>query len=199
MRGGKHMISVEHATVCFEGKTVLDDFSLELPGEGIIVLSGPSGCGKTTLLRLLAGLVRPRAGTVSGCEAGKTAVLFQENRLLPWRTTEQQISDVLPRQRRGEAERWLALVELDGEGKTCPDELSGGMARRLALGRALALGGELLLLDEPFAGVDRERAERILERIRSLRMTAVLASHEEWVLPWADRVVFLDGPPLKKV
>ncbi|NCB63746.1 MAG: ATP-binding cassette domain-containing protein [Clostridia bacterium] len=193
------MIKVEHVTVRYEGRTVLDDFSLELAGEGITVLSGPSGCGKTTLLRLLAGLVRPQAGRVAGCQACRTAVLFQENRLLPWRTAEQQIFDVLPRERRDEVERWLAFVELAGEGKTMPGELSGGMARRLALGRALALDGDLLLLDEPFAGVDRERAERILERIRQRKVPVVLASHEEWVLPWADCVVSLDGPPLKKV
>ena len=125
------MISVRNITVCFGEKAVLNRFSLELPAEGITALSGPSGCGKTTLLRVLAGLQPVEGGTVVVPE--RPTLLFQENRLLPWRTVEQHISDVLPRARRGEAPRWLELAELEGEEKSCPGQLSGGMGRRLAL------------------------------------------------------------------
>lgn len=193
------MICVEQATVRYEDKTVLDHFSAQLSCEGITVLVGPSGCGKTTLLRLMAGLVKPLSGSVTGLGPRGAAVLFQENRLFPWRSAGQQISDVLPRARRGEVEHWLQFVELAGEGDARPNELSGGMARRLALARALAYGGGVLLLDEPFAGVDRARAERILGRLKSLGTPAILASHEEWVRPWADAVISMDGPPLKIV
>lgn len=93
-------------------------------------------------------------------------ILFQESRLFPWRTCEQHVADVLPRERRREAGRWLALVELEGEEHARPSALSGGMGRRLALARALACGGGLYLLDEPFTGVDAARAARILERVR---------------------------------
>ncbi len=109
---------------------------------------------------------------------------------------EQHITDVLPRERRGEASRWLALAELEGEESAYPAALSGGMGRRLALARCLALGGRLYLLDEPFSGVDPERAERIMGRIRTLNTPVLLVSHEEAVLSLADRVVELDGPPL---
>lgn len=190
------MIELRDITVGFGEKMVLDGLSLDLPGAGLTVLSGPSGCGKTTLLRVLAGLQIPQRGTVTG--VGQTAFLFQENRLLPWRSVEQQISDVLPKARRGEAERWLALAELEGEGGRRPAELSGGMARRLALVRALALGGDLYLLDEPFSGVDRARAERILTAVRAMGVPVILSSHEDWLRNWADVAVDLDGPPLKQ-
>ena len=189
------MISVKDITVRFGEKTVLDNFSLDLPGAGITALSGPSGCGKTTLLRVLAGLQPVEGGTVSVPE--RPTLLFQENRLLPWRTVEQHITDVLPRARRGEAPRWLELAELEGEEKSCPGQLSGGMGRRLALARALACGGGLYLLDEPFTGVDPPRAARILARIRALGVPVLLSAHEEGVLALCDRVIPLEGPPLR--
>ena len=189
------MISVKQITVRFGEKTVLDRFSLDLPGAGITALSGPSGCGKTTLLRVLAGLQPVEGGTVSVPE--RPTLLFQENRLLPWRTVEQHITDVLPRARRGEAPRWLELAELEGEEKSCPGQLSGGMGRRLALARALACGGGLYLLDEPFTGVDPPRAARILARIRALGVPVLLSAHEEGVLALCDRVIPLEGPPLR--
>ena len=172
---------------------------MELPETGVTALSGPSGCGKTTLLRVLAGLQKPISGRVEGINPQETVLLFQENRLFPWRRVREQITDVLPRQRRGELDAWLALVELEGEGDAWPEELSGGMQRRLALARALALGGTWYLLDEPFAGVDPERTERILERVRELGAPVLLVSHEEQVLSLSDRVICLDGPPLKLV
>lgn len=190
------MIELSHLDFSYGDRTVLSDFSLMLPTQGITALQGPSGCGKTTLLRLLAGLEHPRGGTISGISPGTGVILFQENRLLPWRTVGQHITDVLPRERQGEAARWLKLVELEDEADTSPSALSGGMGRRLALGRCLALGGSVYLLDEPFAGVDPERTRRILTRIRGLGTPVVLTSHQAPVLEMADRVISLDGPPL---
>lgn len=188
------MISAEHITVCYGEKRVLDDFSLVLPETGITALSGPSGCGKTTLLRVLAGLQRRSAGVVT--VPPRPTLLFQENRLLPWRTVEQHIADVLPRARRGEAGRWLALVELEEEARSYPGALSGGMGRRLALARALACGGGLYLLDEPFTGIDPERTKRLMAFLRELGTPVLLSSHETQVLSLADQVVQLDGYPL---
>ncbi len=193
------MIKLELDQVClsFGEKVVMDHLCFRVPGEGITALSGPSGCGKTSLLRVLAGLVRPQGGEVRGLAPSQTGILFQEDRLLPWRTVEQHIRDVLPRERQGEVSLWLELVELTGEEKRYPAVLSGGMGRRLALGRALALDASLYLLDEPFAGVDPERAERILERMRRRNTPALLVSHEETVLRLADRVIRAEGPPLR--
>ena len=189
------MILAEHITVCYGEKRVLDDFSLVLPETGITALSGPSGCGKTTLLRVLAGLQRRSAGVVT--VPPRPTLLFQENRLLPWRTVEQQLTDVLPRPRRDEAARLLALAGLTGEQEHLPAALSGGMARRLALVRALALGRRYLLLDEPFTGVDAPRAEALMAAVRAAGTPVLLAAHERHTLSLADTVVYLDGPPLK--
>jgi len=191
------VIRVENITVRFGEKTVLAHFSMEIPSSGLTVLSGPSGCGKTTLLRVLSGLQPVESGRV--LVPAQTALLFQEDRLLPWRTAGQHIADVLPRRRWGEVSRWLALVELDGEAHSYPAQLSGGMGRRLALARCLACGGALLLLDEPFTGVDPPRAGRILDRLRQLGVPVLLCSHQTAVLERCDRVVFTAGPPLTQV
>ena len=191
------MIQVEHLSLSFGYREVLRDFSLAVPDRGVTALRGPSGCGKTTLLRCLAGLERPQGGRISGITPRETAFLFQENRLLPWRTAGQHITDVLPRARWGEAGDWLALAELEGEERAYPASLSGGMGRRLALARCLALGGRLYLLDEPFTGVDPERAARIMSRIRALNTPVLLVSHEAPVLALADRILDMDGPPLR--
>lgn len=190
------MIVLENLSFAYGDKPILESFSLSLPKQGITVLQGPSGCGKTTLLRLLAGLEQPQQGRISGVVPQNCAMLFQENRLFPWRTVEQHITDVLPRERRGQAAEWLRLVELEDEGANRISQLSGGMGRRLALGRCLALGGELLLLDEPFAGVDPARAARIMARLTRLEVPILLSSHENAVAKLADRVLVLDGPPL---
>ena len=160
---------------------------MAVPNQGITLLAGPSGVGKTTLLRVLAGLIAPESGSVS--LPGPPAILFQEDRLLPWRTVGQHISDVLPRERRGEAERFLALTELESASGQYPAELSGGMARRLALARTLALDAGVYLLDEPFAGVDPARAGRILARIRALGKPVLMTGHESTVAGRSDRVI----------
>lgn len=193
------MICARQLSLSFGEKTVLDRFSLSFPQVPLTALTGPSGCGKTTLLRVLAGLERPQSGSVSGIDPARTAFLFQEDRLLPWRTAQQQITDVLPSGRRGEAARWLAFAELETEGNVYPAALSGGMARRLALARCAALGGDLLLLDEPFTGVDPPRRARLLERLRALDTPVLLVSHEPEVLDRCDAVLSFDGPPLRLV
>ncbi len=193
------MIRVRDLSLSYGDKAVLEHFSLDIPLDGLTALTGPSGCGKTTLLRMLAGLETPQSGAVTGLDPKRTAFLFQENRLLPWRTAAQHITDVLPRERRGEAAKWLAFAELTGEEDRLPGQLSGGMARRLALARCAALGGDALLLDEPFTGVDQERRGRILDRLQALGTPVLLASHEPDVLARCGHVIELTGTPLAAV
>ena len=175
------MIGLEKVTAGYEEKTVLMDCSLSLAEKGITALTGPSGSGKTTILRLLAGLEQPQGGMVH--RAMMPAVLFQENRLFSHRTVEQHLQDVMPKERWKESPEWLELAGLTGEEKTLPAALSGGMARRLALVRAMALGGDCLLLDEPFTGIDPERKAVLLERIRNWPVPVLLITHH------ADEIV----------
>ena len=191
------MIKFENVSFSYEEKQILQNFSLTIPDSGITVLRGPSGCGKTSLLRLLSGLERPGRGTITGISPQQTAILFQENRPFPWRSVKQHLTDVMPPERHKEAEYWLRFVELEEDVNSYPDVLSGGMQRRLALGRCLALGGKLFLLDEPFAGVDPERAGRIFHRLSTLNCPVLLVSHEDSIAQLARQVIALDGPPLR--
>ncbi|MCD7715534.1 MAG: ATP-binding cassette domain-containing protein [Lachnospiraceae bacterium] len=193
------VLCIENLTFSYANRTVLDQFSLTIPLTGMTAISGPSGCGKTTLLRLLAGLEKPVLGTITGISQKRIAILFQEDRLLPWRTVREHILDVLPNDRSEDADGWLTFAELEDSADLYPAELSGGMARRLALARCCALGGELLLLDEPFAGVDAARRTRIIERLSSQRVPMLLATHEPDVVEACQRQIILDGPPLQIV
>lgn len=183
------MIEVKNLTVRFGDRTVLDNFMLTISEGGLTFLSGPSGAGKTTLLRVLAGLLVPESGTVS--LPGSPVLLFQEDRLFPRRTVREQVEAVLPKARWGEVDRWLELTELSDASQKLPGELSGGMARRAALARALAVEGEVLLLDEPFAGVDLERALRILDRLGELGKPILLTGHSPELAKQCHRVVSL--------
>jgi len=192
------VIGLRDITVRFGDKLVLDRFSLDIPAQGLTALSGPSGCGKTTLLRVMAGLTAPGGGAVSGIDPGRTAFLFQEDRLLPWRTASQHIADVLPRPRRGEAAKWLAFAELEGEGDAYPAALSGGMARRVLVSTALLSNARLVIADEPTPGLDLDLAVRALDDLRAFADGGggvLLITHDiELALKVADRVaVFKDG------
>lgn len=185
-RGG---MKAENIIVRYGDKTVLDRLSLDLPDRGLTFLSGPSGEGKTTLLRVLAGLLKPEEGRVE--MPGRPVMLFQEDRLFPRRTVLQQVEAVLSREDRGEAVKWLELVELSEARDKKSGALSGGMARRAALARALAVGGDVWLLDEPFAGVDLSCAQRIMERLKALDRPMVLTGHTPQLAQLCDRVVTL--------
>ena len=188
-RGAGRMIEARGITVRYGDRLVLDRYDFSAPEEGLTFLSGPSGEGKTTLLRVLAGLLTPETGQVS--LPGRPVILFQEDRLFPGLSVRRQVEAVLPKGRREEAGRWLELTELTQAAHLLPGELSGGMARRASLARALALEGEVCLLDEPFAGVDLDRAKRVLERIRLLGKPVILTGHIPELAALCDRTVEL--------
>lgn len=190
------MIELDRITVRFGEKCVLQDFSLQLPERGVLCLSGPSGCGKTTLARVLCFLQKPDSGAVRGLEPGQTAMLFQEDRLIPWLSVQKNLELVMPSDR---AREMLQAVELTQEAKALPGTLSGGMRRRVALARALGYEARLLILDEPFKGLDAALKERLYPRIRAAaaQRSVLLISHEaEEIRALADAVLRLSGPPL---
>ncbi|MCR5321905.1 MAG: ATP-binding cassette domain-containing protein [Lachnospiraceae bacterium] len=202
---------IENLTFSYGDKLIFDNFSLEIPDEGITALSGPSGCGKTTLMRLIAGLERPDMNRLDGLEmtndpqspgivnkngsllpTSKIAMMFQEDRLVPGIAAKKQLEIAVPG---CDAEGWLKAVGLENESNTVPEKLSGGMKRRLSLARCLAFAQdkELILLDEPFTGVDPDRIAGISETIRKMRMPIIVTGHTEETLKLADRVILLDN------
>jgi len=188
-------------------RVVLRDIDLEVrPGE-IVALLGPSGCGKSTLLRLVSGLDEPDAGTLSIGDAPvasvdqRCAVAFQEPRLLPWRSIERNVELGLPRGTDKAAGRervaeLLRLVQLDHARALRPRQISGGMAQRASLARALARNPRVLLLDEPFGALDaltRLTMQDLLLEVHSAEpATILLVTHDvDEALQLADRIVLL--------
>ncbi|MCL2562788.1 MAG: ATP-binding cassette domain-containing protein [Oscillospiraceae bacterium] len=191
------MIRLQNIRLNYADKRVLDGLTLDLSANGITCLHGPSGCGKTTLLRLIAGLAVPDSGTVTGLPK-KPALLFQEDRLLPHLAAEENIAAVLPKHRIGEARNWLAKVDLAADANLRPRELSGGMRRRIALARALAYGGDFLLLDEPFTGLDTALTKRMAWLIRETGVPALVVTHaRDEIALLGGRVLEVSGLPLR--
>jgi ABC-type nitrate/sulfonate/bicarbonate transport system ATPase subunit len=169
------MVVIENLSFSYGPKRIFENFSCVMDTPATCIES-PSGGGKTTLLRLIAGLLKPDGGRIMA-GGSKICYLFQEDRLLPWLTARENVAAVLPKARRAEADVFLDRVELSAEGSQLPKNLSGGQARRVALARALAYGGELLLLDEPFKGLDPELTERLIPTILAQKVPIIMASH----------------------
>ncbi len=188
---------LERVSFAYGATPVLEAVNWTLPHRGVVCLWGASGCGKTTILRLLAGLEHPTSGRVRRPE--RASVLFQENRLLPWYTVAENVA-LSPETDANRVSEALAAVGLAAESNSRPGALSGGQRRRVALARALAMPGELLLLDEPFTGLDEESWRRVLPAIlaRAETVPVVLVTHvaaEASAL--GAQVVSLDGLPLR--
>jgi ABC-type nitrate/sulfonate/bicarbonate transport system ATPase subunit len=186
---------------------VLSDVSLAIPAGGFLAVLGPSGCGKSTLLRMVAGLDQPSSGSVRlggrvVTQADpRCAVVFQEPRLFPWLTVAENVAFGARRLKdRVSPETLLSLVGLGGFQRSYPHQLSGGMAQRAALARALIGRPEVLLLDEPFAALDAltrmQMQDLVADIHQRLRPTVVLVTHDvDEALFLADRIVILGRRP----
>jgi ABC-type nitrate/sulfonate/bicarbonate transport system ATPase subunit len=181
---------------------VLRDIAFTLPRGRIAAFVGPSGCGKTTMLRIIAGLDGDYAGTVARESTGATAMVFQEPRLLPWRTVEDNVRIVAPSATEAMLAGLFDTLELGPHRSHYPAQLSLGLARRAALARALAIESSLLILDEPFASLDDALAGRLrgeLARLIDRRCpTTLLVTHDlEEAIGLADRLFLLSACPAR--
>ena len=134
---------------------VFDKLNLILDPAEVTVIIGKSGCGKTTLLRLLAGLIAPTGGEITMPGGLKTGMMFQEARLMPWLTLEKNVTLGMKNPDKAAVRDILKLVGLTGFERAYPSQLSGGMQQRAALARTLIRDSGLILMDEPFAALDR--------------------------------------------
>ena len=169
----------------FAQREVLRGLTLNVAAGGITCLLGPSGCGKSTLLRIAADLLRPNSGTVS-LPAAQTAMVFQEPRLLPWLTVAENLGLALSPQpsenSRNRIRQVLSCVRLNGVEDLMPRELSGGMAQRVGIARALLRNPAFLLMDEPFASLDAitrgELQTMLTGLIAQQRTTCLFVTHD---------------------
>ncbi|MDR1870816.1 MAG: ABC transporter ATP-binding protein [Deltaproteobacteria bacterium] len=201
-------------------QTILDNITLNIEKGEFVSVIGPSGCGKSTLLRLLAGLIKPVAGSVTVSSQPVTgpgldrAVVFQDYSLFPWMTCQENIVLALERaglgktktERREIALGFLSLVGLALDGNKLPGELSGGMRQRTAIARALAINAPTLLMDEPFGALDeitRARQQDLLLELwqggqgeKEAGKTVFFVTHDvEEAIILGDRVIVMGSQP----
>jgi len=183
---------------------VLGELTIALANGEVAALVGPSGCGKTTLLRIIVGLDRDFEGSVELPAHGRIGMVFQEPRLLPWRTVEQNVKLAAPQASPAALSTLFATLGLAEHRRHYPGELSLGLARRTALARALAVEPELLVLDEPFVSLDAALADRLraelVELVSRRGVTTLLVTHSmDEAIGLADRVFLLSPSPARVI
>jgi NitT/TauT family transport system ATP-binding protein len=216
-------IHLDHVSKVFGRKgsagcyRAVDDLNLDVrPGQMLAIL-GKTGCGKSTIFNMIAGLTEPTSGTirVGGRDPfkdfdsfrGRIAIVFQNDRLLPWRSAIRNVElglemlDVPAAERRKTAQFWLTKLGLGGHEQDFPHALSGGMRQRVSIARAFASNARLLLCDEPFSALDESTAARLrAEFVRLVRengKTAVFITHSiSEALHIGDRIVVLKRPAM---
>ena len=190
----------------FSGLNLYRDFNVKFRDSQITGILGPSGCGKTTLLNMITGNVRPDSGEILGFKDKRVSAVFQEPRLLPWKTVTGNIDfvlkDLFSREERNQIiARLLKMVSLDGFANYYPKELSSGMKQRVAIARALAYPSEILLLDEPFRALDLKLKVSLIRSLRALwntdQKTVIFVTHDvDEVLLLCDMIYVFEGPPV---
>lgn len=193
------LIEFKYVNKLYAHKSVIRNLSFQLKQGEVIVLLGPSGCGKTTVLNIATGLLKPTSGEVK-THTEQRGYVFQEPRLLPWKTV---VDNVLfgmadPNGKKEEAMQLLEKVDLAHVVDAYPRQLSGGMKQRVSIARALAASPELILMDEPFAALDKviktELLEAIIHIIEKVHVGILYVTHDyEEAIKIADRILLFNG------
>ncbi len=191
------MIILDSITVKFGRQTVINHLNFEFKDGIFYGIAGPSGIGKTTLLSTIAGTVSPSGGKIKN-EFSRVSYIFQEPRLFPWLTALENVERIC--HDREKAEYYLDMLLPEAMNKY-PDMLSGGMKQRVSIARALAYDAPLVLLDEPFKGLDMETKQATVEIVRNhiKGRTAILVSHEAGELAMCDEVYKTHSSPINSL
>ena len=212
-RSTEVILSTDSINVVYQESLIaLQNVSLDIPAAKLTAILGPSGCGKTTLLKVIAGLIKPTSGSVKvqGKEiegpGPDRALVFQDFALLPWATVLQNVGFGLrargvPKKERDETSlHYIKEVGLLGFEDKYPHQLSGGMRQRTGLARALTINSDILLMDEPFSAVDEQMRRKLQEDLLNLlkveNKTVIFVTHSiEEAVYLADQVIILSGRP----
>lgn len=205
-------VTKQYTTVRGKNVQALREVSLSVKSEEIVAIVGPSGCGKSTLLRMIAGVEPPTSGTINrDASNGRFVVgyVFQDSSLMRWRTVYDNIRlplevvkrrDRANKDDRARVDNLIEMVGLKGFEKSYPIELSGGMQRRVSIARAFVHEPSIILMDEPFTGVDELTKEALQQElghlIRELRATVMLVTHDiEEAVFLSDRILVMSPRP----
>ena len=191
------MIKFDEVSVIFEKNTVIDRLSYEFEEGKVTAILGESGIGKTTLLNLAAGLIKQSSGILT-TKYERLSYIFQEARLFPWLSALENVATVSDEKT---AKEMLSLMGLSDALDKYPAELSGGMKQRVSIARALAFNPDIILMDEPFASLDKERrnsvADIVFEKIKG--KTAIIVTHDVSDTKYADTTLTLTAPPQSRL
>ena len=191
----------------FNEVSLFRDFSIDFPEGTITCILGPSGCGKTTLLNIIGNIILPDRGTLTGFDGKVISYIFQDPRLLPWKTVEGNIEFVLnkglPVEERGKLiNRFIRLVELDGFAGFYPQKLSGGMRQRVSIARAFAYPSDIILMDEPLKGLDIKLKLNLIRTFSRIweadKRTVIFVTHDvDEALLIGNEIIVLSQAPAK--
>ena len=191
------MIKFDEVSVIFEKNTVIDRLSYEFEEGKVTAILGESGIGKTTLLNLAAGLIKQSSGNLT-TKYERLSYIFQDSRLFPWLSALENVATVSDEKT---AKEMLSLMGLSDALDKYPAELSGGMKQRVSIARALAFNPDVILMDEPFASLDKERrnsvADIVFEKIKG--KTAIIVTHDVSDTKYADTTLTLTAPPQSRL
>ena len=182
------------------------DFSLVFPEGTITCILGPSGCGKTTLLNIIGKITVPDSGELIGFDERRFSYIFQEARLLPWKSVQGNIefvmsSDLSAAERHEQASRFIQLVDLEGFAGYYPSRLSGGMRQRVSIARAFASASDIILMDEPLKGLDLALKQNMIRWFSQIwkadKRTVIFVTHDvDEALLLGREIVVLSRPPV---
>ena len=191
----------------YDGNVIFDNFNIEFSEGNICCILGASGCGKTSLLNIIGGVLKPDSGNIEGIENKTISYIFQEPRLLPWKTVRDNIDFVLSREmnlseRKSKLDELLKLVDMEGFADYYPSQLSGGMSQRVSLARAFALPSQIILMDEPLSGLDVSLKRNILNRFVDIwkndRRTVIYVTHDiDEALMLGNEIFVIGEKPVK--
>ena len=198
-------LELKHINKQYDGNIVFKDFDISFPESMISCILGPSGCGKTTLLNMMGGVIDADSGDFGSLKNKRFSYIFQSPRLLPWKTVEENIGFVIDRslslaERKEKTDYLLQMVELSDYAKHYPSQLSGGMAQRVSIARAFAIDSDVILMDEPFSGIDINLKKNIMERFVEIwkrdKRTVIYVTHDigEALLLSNEIIVFSKAP-----